>query len=527
MMILFAQWWTFALTYDPATNSYITDSGEEITTTSDDSDDQDQDDDDDSDEAVTSSVWWSTDDDESDNDASVQQTQSSVVPEVDRDGSLQYIHEQLDGNTKELISSLKSNYSNLRNEMSDLFTDGEQSRLDAMQCLNIIDDEFDIVDQVDTTYKQLRNKISIVFTDIHSEISALETKIDEWLLDDLDKKLQVAAAQNKVDAFKSEYANVINTFYDLSRDELVDVDLVVDAEKEKYGEILAVYDARVAKFEALEEAYAEFLSKSSFAWALAGPNMQELLDSINELETYYRSSFIADRHSNIGNHIPDNKTAFKNSAMDASLQAFSNSFSQKADNILGGLYPVQKIQLMHQSMLTMRSAYLQNNWSYDCQAFATNKTISTTADKLMEDMDTLLANLNEAVNKIAKDSGELPKTVEALKAALRTTLQNEGDAFIDILIDQEKTRIQAQANREWVSWLPVWTSSQSARRARTVRTFLQAQYKKSLDSDRLASFINKLENALDKIDDVMKEKEPEGRVKEMLEVIERVIREFL
>ena len=372
----------------------------------------------------------------------------------------------------------------------------------------------DILDQVEVTYNQLLKKVEIVMLDIHAEISALEQKIDDDLLESLDENLQIAALQNRVDAFNSEYANVINTFYDLSRDELVDVDLLVDKEKAAYAELIEIYDERVALYNEVEDMYEQILAVWS-AWS--SWENQDLFDVVNGLEVYYRSQFIAAWKVNIATHIPSTNASFKDDELDNSLQAFANSFAVKADSSLWWLYNIDTIKWLNQRILSLRAAYLQQNGSFDCQAFASNVSIETTATNLIDDMDELLWALqwtNQSLNWSAAD-------------LLAASLDQEGEWFIDVLIEQEKTRIQSQAERTWSRRLAVPSTTQSLRRQRTVRNFLQAQYKASFDAWRLPSFVRKLENANERINDIVDEKNPQWTTKDMLDAIQTVIEEFL
>ena len=139
------------MTYDPATNSYITESGDEVTTTNSETTDTEENDEED---APISSIWPSSsssetqdsdDDQETDQDTDADDNlEEETTPTFEPgnwDWSLEYIHTLLDANAKALSASLKSSYNALQQEMDDLYGDDEQNRLATLQCLNIIDDE--------------------------------------------------------------------------------------------------------------------------------------------------------------------------------------------------------------------------------------------------------------------------------------------------------------------------------------------------------------------------------------------------
>jgi chromosome segregation ATPase len=100
--------------------------------------------------------------------------------------------------------------------------------------------------------------------DTHSEIEALETKIEENLLDQFEENLEIAVAQNKVESLLNQYTNVIDTYYDLSQDEITQLEEDISSNNSAYEAVLNNYDNRVQKLEDLEEAYSDFIKKSSF-----------------------------------------------------------------------------------------------------------------------------------------------------------------------------------------------------------------------------------------------------------------------
>ena len=136
--------------------------------------------------------------------------------------------------------------------------------MDVLQCVGVIDDEFKIVEDIKTTQKQLRTKVRVVVADTHSEIEALETKIEENLLDQFEENLEIAVVQNKVESLLNEYTNVIDTYYDLSQDEIAELEADISNNNSAYEAVLNNYDSRAEKFEDLEDAYTDFTKKSSF-----------------------------------------------------------------------------------------------------------------------------------------------------------------------------------------------------------------------------------------------------------------------
>ncbi|USN54206.1 MAG: hypothetical protein H6765_06510 [Candidatus Peribacteria bacterium] len=95
---------------------------------------------------------------------------------------------------------------------------------------------------------------------------------------------------------------------------------------------------------------------------------------------------------------------------------FASKFDSYADELLQGLYPVEDLLLLHKSILSLRGAYTDSDGSYDCKAFATNRTIDASGPQLEEYMSTVLGNLNKYVQQIA-DAG-LPTDAESLKEGM-------------------------------------------------------------------------------------------------------------
>ena len=175
------------------------------------------------------------------------------------------VHQLLDQYNTELQEYISDTYLSLQEMIA---TSSEtialQQRLDVLECVGVVDDEFGIVDDIKTTQQQLRTKVRVVVADTHSEIEALETKIEEDLLDQFEENLEIAVVQNKVESLLTEYTNVIDTYFDLSTDEIEQLKDDIMTNNNAYEAVLENYDDRKALLEALEEDYDAFTRKSSF-----------------------------------------------------------------------------------------------------------------------------------------------------------------------------------------------------------------------------------------------------------------------
>lgn len=516
MIMIMLVWITHAeLVYDEETNSYVnTNTITETTTPVEDS---------------TSTEEEAGTNEEESNDQissiSTPMTTSAPFSTNNRDGTLQYMHELIDLHHDNLQQLLHDNYKALLNDSDALAEDSNDSRLFALQCLSIIDDSFDSVADVQSTYEDLKNQITIVTTDLHSEVSALEIKIDEELLSQLNENLQIWSLQNKIDAYNEEYLNVVEMYYELSLDEVANAEAIVAAGSEKYKEVVALYDERVALYESMESSYKTFLEKSSIAWAVTWPNMQSLLNLLDTLEVYYMVQYNEKREQQVLTHIPANNKAFIEEVREQSRNAFSAYFNAQADSLLYGLYPVEGLQNINKGVLTIRSAYLHENGIYDCRAFVENKTIDTLWPALEKDMTELLKDLNTAANNIVGDK-QLPTNADELASLLVSAIQDRWFDDIDALIAQEVTRIKSKATLEGVSWMQYWVQTPKIKRKKTVRTFLQSNYKKALETDLVDSFNTKLVRAYKKVVGAL-DKKPTGKTLDMLEAIKEVIEEFM
>lgn len=518
-------WFSHAeLIYDEATNSYINTNAttqSSVTTSLENSSETTE---------TSSENSNNTEDSETVNDP---QTQISSISngendttsnQSERSWTLEYMHEQVDNHHTALQKLLVVNYKELLND-SEALSDSDNNRLFVLQCLSIVDDNFDYIEDIKKTFEELKNEITIVTTDLHSDVTALETKIDESLLSSLNQNLQIWSLQNKIDAYNAEYTNVVEMYYELSLDEVANADELIQEWSTEYKEVVAVYDKRVGLYDALEKDYTNFLEKSSIAGAVTGPNIQQLVGVLDALETYYMAQYMEKWEGEVLSHIPANNKAFIEEVRNQSKNAFSAYFNAEADSLLYGLYPVEDLQNINKWVLTIRSAFLYENGTYDCKAFVENNSLETQVPALQKDMSNLLKDLNEAANNIVGD-WSLPKNADELADLLVEKVKEEWFSDIDALISQELARIEKKAKSESISRVAFGVPSSKTKRKSTVRTFLQKNYKNALEQDRLVSFTAKLQRAHTRVESALA-KNPTGQTLDMLEAIGEVIEEFL
>jgi Fe2+ transport system protein B len=175
------------------------------------------------------------------------------------------LHQLLDQYSSQLQDHIGDTYLSLQ-EMIATSSDtiALQQRLDVLECVGVIDDEFGIVDDIKSTQQQLRTKIRVVVADTHSEIEALESKIDQSLLDQFEENLEIAVVQNKVESLLTEYINVVDTYFDLAIDEIDQLENDISNNNDAYQAVINNYDDRKQLLQELEEEFLEFNKKSSF-----------------------------------------------------------------------------------------------------------------------------------------------------------------------------------------------------------------------------------------------------------------------
>lgn len=499
----------FALTYDPVTNTYIdTTVSAETETSNTDSASPDT-------EIVIqeeSSPQETTVDDAAVSSVSTANTRSY-------DGPLMALHQLLDQYSSQLQDHIGDTYLSLQ-EMIATSSDtiALQQRLDVLECVGVIDDEFGIVDDIKSTQQQLRTKIRVVVADTHSEIEALESKIDQSLLDQFEENLEIAVVQNKVESLLTEYINVVDTYFDLAIDEIDQLENDISNNNDAYQAVINNYDDRKQLLQELEEEFLEFNKKSSFVWVVVGPSLWEINEALDEIKRYYRIRFMSEWSDQVGSYVATDATQFQNQAR----TRFNRAFNEYLNSLIEDLYPLEDIERINQELLTIRAAYTYDNWEFDCRGLATNPVIESSGPALQTSMSQLLVSINEWANKVVTDDGKLPTSSKELEKQLLEYAQWFVVDEQDVLLRDERARVQSAA---WTSRRTTRVQSQSSRRATTVREFLLAQYEQAIELDRLERFENKLRNALNKIPPV--KEAVEWRTLEMVEVIEAVIREFM
>lgn len=491
-----------ALTYDPVTNTYIDDTPAQTQTTTQ--------------QVVAETEAPSTPEPE------VEEVEvSSVSSNSSRsyDGPLMALHQVLDQYNAQLQEYIGDTYLSLQ-EMIATSSDtiALQQRLDVLECVWVIDDEFGIVDDIKTTQIQLRTKIRVVVADTHSEIEALETKINESLLEQFEENLEIAVIQNKVESLLREYTNVVDTYYDLSADEIDQLEENIATNNDAYQAVIANYDERKTLLEELEKDYEEFIKKSSFVWVVVGPSLWDVNDAIDEIKRYYRIKFMAKWSEDVGSHVTTDATTFQNQAR----TRFNRAFNEYVNALLDDLYPLEEIERINQELLTLRAAYTYDNGELDCRGLATNPVIESSAPSLEASMKALLVSINEWANQVATDEGKLPTSAKELERQILEYAQGFVQDEQSVLLRDEKIRVQSEA---WSTRSTTAVRTQRTRRENTVREFLLAQYEQAISSDRINSFESKLKKALNKIPPV--KESVQGNTLLMVEVIEAVIKEFI
>ncbi|MDP2670437.1 MAG: hypothetical protein Q8O99_05985 [bacterium] len=183
-------------------------------------------------------------------------------------GPLAAMHIQLDQHLVAVMDKLQEHLDNLNEANTDTLQQAAD-RLRILTCLGVVQSPTNIYDLLGASASNLGRSIEIVSTDVHSNISALEEKINKRLLDDLVQQLEILSIQNKVDAFFSEYSNVVDLFFEVSIGKVQQVEklftsLSADAKKQ-----VELYDESSQAYFSLMSAYDDFLTQSSFAGVVA------------------------------------------------------------------------------------------------------------------------------------------------------------------------------------------------------------------------------------------------------------------
>lgn len=499
-----------ALVYDPVSNTYIDDSPAE-TTTSEESTEA-------ADTTTTDDTTTDTNEEEDTAEADTTSVSSVSTSSNTYDGILASLHQLLDQYADQLDDAIWDSYISLQEALATSDdTVALQLRLDVLQCVGVLDDEFDIIETIKDTQKDLRTRILLAVADTHSEIEALESKIDQNLLDDFEENLEMSVIQNKVESILNEYINVIDMYFDLSQERIIELEVEIESNNETYQQILRNYDKRVQLLEDLESSYDDFTKKSSFIWVVVGPSINEVLDAIDEIKRYYRIQFMADWSDSIGAYLTDSGDY----QADARVR-FNREFTSYLDTLLNDLYPLEDLEHINQSILTLRAAYTHGDGVLDCRAAATNPTIDQRALTLQDEMASLISDLNASANKVTDDDGDLPTTPKALQKQLLEYAKSFQTQEQDSLLRDEKFRVQTAV---WTARLPTKSLSKARTWEKAVRVFLLAQYNTAIERDTIDSFETKLRNALTKIEVALPK--ASGKAEDMLEVIQAVIKEFV
>lgn len=512
-----------AIYYDADTNSYITTDSE---TSSDEwTGSQSQDDNAwDTDEEINEDQDEET---EEDVDTDTSDEDESVVEDISHDGPLNDLHEDLDEHADELRSKLKWYYDSLRNKVNDVeMISGWVARIDVLQCLWLIDEDLDLRWELNDVYNQLHNQIGIVEADIHSDISALEEKIDNDLLDGLAERLEISAATNKVLSYFNEYDNVVDTFQVLFEEYISDADTLVEDASEENISLLWWYDHRIEEYEALESDYDNFVKKSSFAGVVAGPNIQELYELKDNMRWYYSSKLRSQWYDDAVVYVP-RYAAERAKLLDITEALdleFERQFDDYASELLEWLYPVEDLLLLHKSILSLRGAYTDSDGHYDCKAFATNKTIESSWPQLREYMKTVLSNLNKYATEVADEW--LPQDAEALRQGMAKWLAKKSSTMINNIVKVHKDKLKQRFQDSWLTILGVPNETQRDKNEQFTRFKLQKAYLKFFGDGKIKDFHDGLDAANEKLEKALL-KDISAGAKQTLQMIQSVIMEFL
>lgn len=410
------------------------------------------------------------------------------------------MHIQLDKHTKTVMDKLYTHMANLDISKSASLKEASQ-RLKILVCLGIVPPDNNIYDMLQKSADNLQKSIAIVSTDIHGTIGALEEKMNQWLLDTLVQQLEVSSMQNKVDSFLTEYTNIVDLFFEVSIWKVEDIEKLFTNLSVEEQKALSAYTKNNAAYSSVMKAYEDFLGKSSFSNIVAAPNMHELLKLNNWLKTYRRSVLLNERQKKIGQYVSLRSVTTVNTLKTSLIQDFSLLFNQKTQDVLWNIYPIEEILLLNQQIMSLRTAYTdENNWFQDCRAFVENPTVMTTWPELEKYMATLLTDLNSAVNKIATNN-TLPKTKEELLTWLKKQLMLDGESIVADLIKNYKLKTQEALTKEWSELMSIPNPANAFAKIETsVRTYLQKKYLEAVEQNTLPAFQEKLASINAKIE---------------------------
>ncbi len=436
------------------------------------------------------------------------------------------MHVQLDAHTKKVIDKLSVHLNNLDISKSASLQQAAD-RLRILTCLEVIPPTTNIYDVLKTSATSLQNSIEIVRTDIHGDISALEEKIDKWLLDKLIQQLEISSMQNKIDSFSTEYTNVVDLFFEVSIGEVETIEELFVNLSPQAKKDLDVYNKTNAAYSAVMTAYETFLSKSSFANIVAGPHLHELIWLTNGLKIYRRSALLTDRQNKVAAYAPAGTAGILNEQKKVLTQDFSLLFNEATQKVLGNLYPIDELLVLNQQIMWLRSAYTdESNGFADCHAFVENPTVTITGPELQKYMDTLITELNTAVNKVATNN-TTPKTKEELLSGLKKEINAQAKEMISSLISAHKTKLSDKLTSGWRSLMSVPASASTGKLESAVRVYLQKKYLEALEANTLSAFQDKLTLISGKIDKKLSSGTLTSNQTKLLITIETIVSEFL
>lgn len=441
--------------------------------------------------------------------------------------TLSAMHIQLDKHTKTVMDKLYTHMANLDISKSESLKEASQ-RLRILICLGIVPPNNNIYDMLQKSADNLHKSIAIVSTDIHGTIGALEEKMNQWLLDTLVQQLEVSSMQNKVDSFLTEYTNIVDLFFEVSIWKVEDIEKLFTNLSVEEQKSLTAYTKNNDAYSSVMKAYENFLGKSSFSNIVAAPNMHELIKLNNGLKTYRRSVLLNERQKKIGQYAPLRAVESVNSLKTSLIQDFSLLFNDKTQWVLWNIYPIEEILLLNQQIMSLRTAYTdENNGFQDCRAFVENPTVATTWPELEKYMTTLLTELNSAVNKIATNN-TLPKTKEELISGLKKQLMSDGEIIVADLIKNYKVKTQELLAKEWSELMSIPNPANSLAKIETsVRTYLQKKYFDALEKDALAAFQDKLGTINAKIEKKLATDQLSKTEIKLMILLQTIINEFV
>jgi hypothetical protein len=164
------------------------------------------------------------------------------------------------------------------------------------------------------------------------------------------------------------------------------------------------------------------------------------------------------------------------------------------------------MKLLSKSIASLRGAYTDKDDTFSCDAFVTDKSVLVSSPELM----TLM---NKILNALQKD---LSKTLtERSTTHAKDLVTQQKEKLVAVLKDEEDAPLLTKASL-----------SKSDKELQAVRAFLQAAYRRALDTNATDKFFAKLTSVNTKIDKALTATKDAG-VKKRLEMIQQAVEEFL